>query len=428
MTRLLRAPLLVVLIIVPLVFVGFVAFSNVQSGFMPEMDEGGFIVDYRAPPGTSLAETDRLVRQVESILHTLPEVQTYSRRTGLGLGGDLNEANQGDFFIRLKDGPRRGIETTMDDLRSQAEHNVPGLALETAQLMEDLIGDLTSVPQPVEIKIFSDDEATLQKLAPQVADAISSVPGVVEVKNGITPAGDALEIRVDKVKAALEGVDADSMTKVLTGYLSGNVTTKVSNGPKLVGIRLWIPQNARKTDLDLENLLLPAPDGHLFPLQRVASFKTISGQPQIKREDSRRMVAITARITGRDLGSTVRDVQRVLDAPGFLPKNVPYALGGLYEQQQIAFKGLTTVLVAAIILVVLLLLFLYESFSVTIAMLLTALNGAGKTTTIRMLCGLTAVPGGYPWMSTLLPGAKGLSTIPFLPGRAVGDDCVSGGF
>jgi CzcA family heavy metal efflux pump len=373
MTGLLRNPLLVCLVILPLVLVGFLAFKNVQSGFMPTMDEGGFIIDYRAPPGTSLAETDRLVRQVEAILHTLPEVQTYSRRTGLGLGGDLNEANQGDFFVRLKAGPRRGIEEIMDDVRTQVEHNVPGLAIETAQLMEDLIGDLTSVPQPIEIKIFSDDEATLQKLAPQVATAISSVPGVVEVKNGITPAGDALEIRVDRVKAALEGVDADSITKILDGYLSGNVTTKALHGPKLVGIRLWIPQNARKTDLDVKSLLLPAPDGHLFPLGRVASFDTVSGQPQIKREDSRRMVAITARIAGRDLGSTVRDVQGVLDKPGFLPRSVPYTLGGLYEQQQIAFKGLTIVLIAAIVLVVLLLLFLYESFGVTIAMLITTL-------------------------------------------------------
>jgi Cu/Ag efflux pump CusA len=154
----------------------------------------------------------------------------------------LNEANQGDFFVRLKAGPRRGIEEIMDDVRTQIEHNVPGLAIETAQLMEDLIGDLTSVPQPIEIKIFSDDEATLQKLAPQVANAISSVPGVVEVKNGITPAGDALEIRVDRVKAALEGVDADSITKLLNGYLSGDVTTKAlhgsSRGPSL---HAWRP-------------------------------------------------------------------------------------------------------------------------------------------------------------------------------------------
>ena len=373
MTRLLRAPLLVLFIILPLALVGFFAFKNVQSGFMPTMDEGGFIIDYRAPPGTSLTETDRLMGQVEAILQALPEVQTYSRRTGLGLGGDLNEANQGDFFVRLKAGPRRGIEEIMDDLRTQVQRRVPGLAIETAQLMEDLIGDLTSVPQPIEIKIFSDDEATLQKIATQVAGAISSVPGVVEVKNGITPAGDALEIRVDRAKAALEGVDADSVTKTLTGYLSGTVTTKVLHGPKLIGVRVWIPQNARKTDLDLKDLLLPAPDGHLLPLRRVASFDTISGQPQITREDSRRMVAVTGRISGRDLGSTARDVQRVLDKPGFLPKNVSYALGGLYEQQQIAFQGLTIVLVAAIILVVLLLLFLYESYRVTFAMLITTL-------------------------------------------------------
>jgi CzcA family heavy metal efflux pump len=373
MLRVQRTPVIAVLLILPLLIAGYLGFKNVQSGFMPTMDEGGFILDYRAAPGTSLTETDRLMRQVESILQSVPEVATYSRRTGLGLGGDLNEANQGDFFVRLKEGPRRGIEEIMDDVRTQVEHNVPGITLETAQLMEDLIGDLTSVPQPIEVKIFSDDEATLQKLAPQVASAIGSVPGVVEVKNGITPAGDALEIRVDRVKAAIEGVDADSITKTLSAYLSGTVTTKVLHGSRLVSVRTWIPQKARKTDLDLKALQMTAPDGHLFPLGRVATLNAVSGQPQISREDSRRMVAVTARISGRDLGSTARDVQRLLEKPGRLPGNVSYVLGGLYEQQQIAFRGLTVVLIAAIILVILLLLFLYESFHVTVAMLITTL-------------------------------------------------------
>jgi CzcA family heavy metal efflux pump len=373
MRSLLRTPILIIFALLPLVVAGYCAFSSVQSGFMPVMDEGGFIIDYRAPPGTSLTETDRLMRQVEAIVQKIPEVATYSRRTGLGLGGDLNEANQGDFFVRLKAGPRRGIEQITGDLRTQVEHKVPGVQIETAQLMEDLIGDLTSVPQPVEIKLFSDDEAVLQKLAPKVAEAISTVPGIVEVKNGITPAGDALEIRVDRAKAALEGVDADSITKTLDGYLSGTITTKILRGPKLISVRLWTPKNDRATDRDLANLLLPAPDGHLFPLKRVATFETISGQPQITREDSRRMIAVTARISGRDLGSTVHDVQRVLDRPGLLPTNVPYTLGGLYEQQQIAFHGLTVILIAAIVLVVLLLLFLYESYTVAIAMLITTL-------------------------------------------------------
>jgi CzcA family heavy metal efflux pump len=373
MRPLLRTPVLIILALVPFLGAGYFAFYSVQSGFMPVMDEGGFIIDYRAPPGTSLTETDRLMRQVEAILQKIPEVQTYSRRTGLGLGGDLNEANQGDFFVRLKSGPRRGIEEIMDDLRAQVEHNVPGIEIETAQLMEDLIGDLTSVPQPVEIKLFSNDEAVLQKLAPQVAEAISAVPGIVEVKNGIVPAGDALEIHVDRVKAALEGVDADSITKTLSGYLSGTITTKILHAPKLVSIRVWTPESGRATDRDLANLLLPAPDGHLFPLNRVATFSTVSGQPQITREDSRRMIAVTARISGRDLGSTARDVQRVLDKPGLLPANVLYSLGGLYEQQQIAFQGLTVILIAAIVLVLLLLLFLYESYTVALAMLITTL-------------------------------------------------------
>jgi CzcA family heavy metal efflux pump len=373
MPPLLRTPILIVFVLLPLLVAGYFAFSGVQSGFMPVMDEGGFIIDYRAPPGTSLTETDRLMRQIEAIIRKIPEVQTYSRRTGLGLGGDLNESNQGDFFVRLKSGPRRGIEEVMDGVRAQVEHNVPGVQIETAQLMEDLIGDLTSVPQPVEIKLFSNDEATLQKLAPQVAEAISTVPGIVEVKNGITPAGDALEIRVDRVKAALEGVDADSITKTLGGYLSGTVTSKILHDPKLVAVRLWTPNSDRASDRDLANLLLPAPDGHLFPLKRVATFETVSGQPQITREDSRRMVAVTARISGRDLGSTVHDVQRVLNKPGLLPANVPYTLGGLYEQQQIAFQGLTIILIAAIILVLLLLLFLYESYRVALAMLITTL-------------------------------------------------------
>ncbi|MBV9491487.1 MAG: efflux RND transporter permease subunit, partial [Verrucomicrobia bacterium] len=151
-----RRPAWVLLFCVPLVIAGYLAFRNVPSGFMPAMDEGGFILDYKSPPGTSLAETDRLLRQVEGILRETPETQTYSRRTGLGLGGDLNEPNSGDLFVRLRPLPRRGIEEVMDDVRQRIEQTVPGLRVETAQLMEDLIGDLTSVPQPIEIKLFSD--------------------------------------------------------------------------------------------------------------------------------------------------------------------------------------------------------------------------------------------------------------------------------
>ena len=144
MQRLLGRPLFVALFLIPLLLFGYVAFKNVRSGFMPVMDEGGFILDYISPPGTSLVETDRLLRQVESILQETPEVQTYSRRTGLQLGGGVSEANIGDFFVRLKPFPRRGIEEVMNDVREKIEKHIPGLQVELAQLMEDLIGDLTA--------------------------------------------------------------------------------------------------------------------------------------------------------------------------------------------------------------------------------------------------------------------------------------------
>ncbi|MDQ6912336.1 MAG: efflux RND transporter permease subunit, partial [Verrucomicrobiota bacterium] len=373
MRRMLDQRWLVALFIVPLLVLGYVGYKSVASGFMPVMDEGGFILDYVSPPGTSLAETDRLLRMVESILQSTPEVATYSRRTGAQLGGGLSEANIGDFFVRLKTKRSRGIEAVMDDVRTQIEHQIPGLQIQTAQLMEDLIGDLTSVPQPIEVKLFSESEETLRTIAPRVAEAIRKVNGIIEVKDGIVPAGDALNIEVDRVKAALEGMDPDAITKSLDDYISGNVTTHVLHAPKLIGVRVWIPHAARETMHDLENLLLRAPDGHLFPLKRVAKLTTIVGQPEITRDDLKRMAAVTARISGRDLGSTAADVKRVLDKPGLLPNNVPYTMGGLYEQQQIAFRSLSIILIAALILVFLLLLFLYESFRVVIAMMLTTL-------------------------------------------------------
>src|SRR5437667_6279806 len=373
MQWLLRQPRFIIVFLVPLLLLGFVALKSIGSGFMPTIDEGGFTFDYIAPPGTSLAETDRLLRQAESILQEVPEVQTYSRRTGLQLGGGITEANFGDFFIRLKPFPRRGIEEVMDDVRARVEKQVPGLQIELLQLMEDLIGDLTSVPQPIEIKLYSDDEATLHTLAPKLADTISKVKGVIEVKPGIIPAGDALNIQVDRVKVGLEGMDPDAVTKALDDFLTGNVTTKIQQGPKLIGVRVWIPRDARETMRNIDNLLLRAPDGHLFPLKRVATLTPLNGQPEIMRDDHKRMVAVTARISGRDLGSTVRDVKRALARANVIPNNVLYRFGGLYEQQQIAFRGLTIILIAAIVLVFLLLLFLYESFPVAIAMFLVPL-------------------------------------------------------
>jgi CzcA family heavy metal efflux pump len=403
MNRFFARPWLTILPIVLLILTGLLSYNYLGSGFMPKMDEGGFVIDYQSAPGTSLSETDRLLRQVEDILKKTPGVETYSRRTGLQLGGGVTEANSGDFFVRLKTFPRPPIETVMDDVRKEAEKNVPGLQIEMAQLMEDLIGDLTAVPQPIEIKIYSDDGELLGNLGPRIADLVSKIPGVVDVKNGIVFAGDALDITVDRVKAALEGVDPESVSKMLGGMLSGLVTTEIQKGPKMIGVRVWVPKDIRATERDLKYLKLRAPDRHLFPLDRIGTIKAITGQQQITRDDLKRMIAVTARISGRDMGSVIRSVKAALSRPGLIPKGVYYSLGGLYKQQQIAFAGLIAVFAGAVALVFLLLLFLYESFRVSAVIMLTTLLSlpavfmglwlTGTELNISSMMGMTMIVG-----------------------------------
>lgn len=403
MARVLSAPWLMAVIIVPLLALGWTAYRQIGSGFMPVMDEGGFVLDYLAAPGTSLSETDRLVRQLEAILRDTPEVQTYSRRTGLRLSGGLTEANNGDLFVRLTPLPRRPIHEVMDEIRQRIEHQIPGLEIEMAQLMEDLIGDLTAVPEPIEIKLFSDNSLLLRGVAGQVRDAITTIRGIVEVKNGLVVAGDALEIRVDPEKASLEGLSPDAVTLLLNDYVTGSVTTYVQQGVKMTGVRVWVPDAVRATARDLGMLRLRAPDGHLFPLKRVATIEAMAGQPQVQREDLKTMVPVTARITGRDLGSTIGEITELLDHPGFLPKGVYYHLGGLYQEQQTAFRGLLAVFLSAAVLVFVVLLFLYESLRVASVMLLTTLLTipavfiglwwTGTELNVSSLMGLTMVLG-----------------------------------
>ena len=401
--RLIDRPALLLLGLAPLLIVGFLSYQYVGSGFMPSMDEGGFILDYRSASGTSLSETDRLAKQVEAILRATPDVASYSRRTGIQLGGMLTEANEGDFFVRLKPFPRRSSDAVIDDVRDRIEKQVPGLEVEMAKLMEDLIGDLTAVPQPIEIKIFSDEEATLMATAPKVAEAIRKIPGVVDVKSGIVLAGDALDIRVDRVKAGLEGIDPEVVTTMAGNYLEGAVQAQVQRGPKMIGVRLWTPPELRRKTRDVEAILLRAGDGHLFPLGRVATVTAVTGQPQIMRDNLKRMVAVTGRISGRDMGSAVADVKNVLAQPGLVPKDVYFMLGGLYEQQRIAFAGLMAVFAAAVALLFFLLLFLFERFRPALCVLITALLAlnavflglwaTGTELNISSMMGMTMVLG-----------------------------------
>ena len=359
----LSRPSVPIVLLVPIVVLGVYAALHVATGFMPPVDEGGFVLDYYTKPGTSLTETGREVAQVEAIVKSMPEVDTFSRRLGTGLGGDLGESYHGDFFIRLKADHARATPDVMAAVTAEVAVKVPGVEIETAQLMEDLIGDLTAVPQPIEIKLTGAAPTVLNATAAKVAEAIRSIDGVTGVKDGVNLAGDALNVTVDPIKVAVEGVTGDLVAQAVATAQAGTVATQVVDVDKAIGIRVIAPGALSSTTADLGRISIRATDGHMFPLERVAAITPVSGQPQIGSENLQPMVAVTGRIEGRGLGAAVGDVKTVLTKPGLLPGGVTYTLGGLYQQQQIAFYGLAQVFVAALVAELVLLLFLYERFS-----------------------------------------------------------------
>lgn len=396
-----RRPLLLVAVVLPLLALGFIAYGKVPSGFMPQVDEGGFVMDFYTRPGTSLLETDREIAQIETILSGFEEVDTYSRRTGTGLGADLGEAHHGDFFVRLKARRDRSTPDVMADVLARVQADVPGVQIETAQLMEDLVGDLTAVPQPIEIKLFSPDPARLIPQARKVADAIRGIDGLIEVKDGVVLAGDGIDLRVDSVRAAMEGSSPEEVTRAVDTALNGSIATQLARSTKIVDVRVRLPNAMTLRDSDLAALPIRAADGHLLPLRRVATLTPVTGEPEISREDLQPMVAVTGRVdegsAGRGIGAVAADVVKRLETPGLLEPGVHYELGGLYHQQQLAFSGLVKVFVAALLAELVLLLLVYETFILPVIIMATSLLSTTAVFTALWITGvelnITAIMG-----------------------------------
>jgi multidrug efflux pump subunit AcrB len=381
---------------------GAISWYQLPSGFMPAMDEGGFVLDYTAAPGSSLADTDRLVGQVEAIISATPEVASYSRRLGVQLGGGLTEADEGDFFVRLKGGSRRPIEEVMADIRQQIDAKVPGLQVELVQLMEDLIGDLTAVPQPIEVKLFGDDRAALENAARQVGKSLSTVHGVVEIVDGLRVAGDAVAIKVDSGRAAQQGFDPDAVASQVEALVGGSVATSVRFGEQLVGVRVRGGEDLRSRIDQIDGLPLTAPDGHTVRLGSIADVSVNAGQKQLTREDLSPFIAVTARLEGRDLGSAMIDVKARV-ASLHIPQSVRVDYGGLYAEQQKSFSDMAMVFAAALLLSALLLTFLFENMAWTFSASATVMLAAaavllglwvtGTELNVSALMGLTMVIG-----------------------------------
>jgi CzcA family heavy metal efflux pump len=362
------------LIVIPvLILIGagvVLLYNRIGTSFMPDMDEGSFVLDYKAPPGMSLNETNRLLTRVEDILRATPEVESYSRRTGLELGFFLTEPNTGDFTVKLKPVRSKDIESVIDDVRQKIQTAEPELEVDFGQLMMDVIGDLTNAPAPVEIKLFGEDAAVLRTTAVKIKGMIEKIPGIVDAFDGIIESGPAVVIRVNPEKAARAGLTPSDVNEQLGTMVKGTVASYVQRGEKLIGIRVRYPGKYR-TDLDaLNTIILGNHAGVRVPLGEVAEIEREPGQTEISRERLKPMIGVTARLSGRDLGSVMTDVRELIRSGIVLPAGVTVEYGGVYQTQQESFAGLTMVALAAFLLVAIVLLFEFGEFSVPVTILI----------------------------------------------------------
>ncbi|MBP1635766.1 MAG: czcA 2 [Acidobacteria bacterium] len=367
--RALGRPVLVVLVTVLFAGVGVLVFFNLETGFLPEMDEGGFVLDYWTPPGTSLPETDRMVKRIEGALNQTPEVAGFARRTGAELGLFATAQNTGDIVVRLK--PRsqrsRSSEEVIEVLRSTFEKELAGTTVEFVQLLQDMLGDLEGNPEPIEVKIFGDDLPTLARLAGQVAERMKRIDGVVDV---VAPqrGNPELDLRIDPTRAAKAGFTVDQVSSQLATGLLGNVATAFRRGDRLVDVRVRFPDRYR-FDYDwVREFPLTNSNGAIVPLSATAAVAVAEGEEELHREDLKQMVPVTGRLEGRGMGSAVADL-RAMMAANPLPLGYSWQVGGLYESQQASFRSLLVVMALAILLVFGVLVAQFRRFSSSLVIL-----------------------------------------------------------
>ncbi len=353
-------------------------YYQLGSGFLPEMDEGAFVLDYVMPSGTSLEETDRVLRHIEAMLHDTPEVESYSRRTGAQLGLAIAEPNTGDFLIKLKRDRKRALDAVTDDLRDQIKKAHPALDIEFPHILEDLVSDLASAPQPIEVKIYNDDPRVYLDLAHKVEEWLKKVPGVVDVVDQNFVIGPAVNFRVDPRKAALAGFTTQQVADIGTAILEGQPSSDVIRNNRLIPIRVRYPAPFRGSVEKLNSLLVTSPTGVTLPLSSLATVEVEEGQTEIHRENLRPLSNVTARLSGRDLGSAVAEIQRRLPQEIVIPPGTEIEYGGSYQIQRESFLGLTQVLLGSILLIFVILVFEFRSFSHPFAILAaTILCGSG---------------------------------------------------
>lgn len=370
----------------------FFAYKGLGSDLLPEMDEGGFILDYVMPAGSSLASTGKVLDHVEAILRNTPEVESTSRRTGLQMGlAAVTEANTGDITVKLKQHRSRAIDEVMADLRKQIKQSEPELDVEFTQVLQDNIGDLSNAPEPIQIKLFTPDAGLLNQLAPRVADEIKKVDGVVDVENGIenTVSGPATNFEVDSQLAARMGFTPQEVAEDATAILDGvEVATPVISNGRPYGVRVRLGDDTRKSLEAMRDTVFNSSSGHTASLGSMTNITQLPPQNEIRRENLQRLAVVTARLEGTDLGTAVSKVQDRVKAM-HLPPGVRVEYGGTYQEQQKSFAELARVLVMALVLVFGVLLTEFRNFAAPSAILTSSVLSISGVVGALLITGTT---------------------------------------
>ncbi|MDB5231511.1 MAG: efflux transporter permease subunit [Chitinophagaceae bacterium] len=356
----------------------YLILPRLQTGFLPEMDEGSIVLDYDSPPGTSLEETNRLLNEIDKILHTIPEISAYSRRTGTQMGFFITEPSRGDYLIQLKKKRDRSTEEVISEIRQKIESTQPALRVDFGQVIGDMLGDLMTSVQPIEIKIFGDDVTRLRELSKNVTEIVEKTEGAADVFNGIVIAGPSISIVPDNGRLALFGLTPAAFQSQVQLALDGIPAGNILEREQLSAVRIRSSSANQGTAKGLDNirhLQIFTPSGRLMPITDLANIKINEGDAEIERENLQSMGVVTARLENRDLGSTIKEIQQKISANVVFPQGYHVEYGGAYADQQQSFRELLIILITSSLLVFGVMLFLFKDILIAFSIILIAVLG-----------------------------------------------------
>ncbi|EFK36131.1 MULTISPECIES: efflux RND transporter permease subunit [Chryseobacterium] len=397
LTKLYRKPFLAYSFIFFIIFAGWFSSRQLQTGFLPELDEGTIVLDYFSPSGTAIEETDLLCQRMERTILSNPDVESYSRRTGLRLDFRNVAPNYGDYLIQLKKDRKHDTKEVIDQLRKSIQTSVPVMNIEFGQRIQDLLGNLMSTPSPIEVKIFGSDQRELERLAKQADSIMRHTKGLVDISSGMISAGPTLVVRPDNARLALYGISQTDFQNQLRMYTEGIVlgdnaavtepspvqssmlgnlqVGQIQDGEQMRKIRLRLTGYQQNDVNKILKQMIFLPDGSLRPLSFFCSIKSEKGEIDYKREDLKLCIVLTSRLAGKDLGTAVAQLKEIFSANLHLPSGYYVNFGGAYAEQQQSFRELLTILIAACLLVFTVLLFLFRQWSISLLVLLISILG-----------------------------------------------------